>query len=207
MLYTIGHSNHAAGEFIALLERYGITAVADVRSVPHSRFNPQFGRKALERSLEQNRIAYLFLGAELGARSTDPACYRDGRVQYERLARSAPFTRGLTRLGDAMGEHRVAVMCAEREPLECHRAILVAPQVRAMGISVSHILADGSVETHEQTLQRLILRLSLSADDLFDDPQERIAQAYRIQGERIAYARPAAANVLAPRTAGGAPSS
>ncbi|HTW37906.1 MAG TPA: DUF488 domain-containing protein [Steroidobacteraceae bacterium] len=190
VLYTIGHSNHSARDFLALLERHGVTAIADVRSVPQSRFNPQFGRQALERTLQERGIAYLFLGEELGARSADPECYRDEKVQYDRLARSAPFRRGLEALGEALGRQRLSLMCAEREPLECHRAILIAPQMSGRGIPVGHILADGSLETHEQTIERLIRQLEL-AEDLFKTRQELSAQALRIQGERIAYTRPA----------------
>lgn len=190
LLYTIGHSNHGARDFLALLERHGVTAIADVRSVPQSRFNPQFGRKALERTLEERGIAYLFLGEELGARSADPACYRDEKVQYDRLARSAPFQRGLEGLREATARQRLAVMCAEREPLECHRAILIAPQMVASGIAVEHILADGGLETHEQAIERLIRQLGL-AQDLFQTRDALIAQALSIQGERIAYTRPA----------------
>jgi uncharacterized protein (DUF488 family) len=189
MLYTIGHSNHSARDFLALLERHGITAVADVRSVPQSRFNPQFGRKALERTLGQHGSAYRFLGAELGARSKDPGCYRDGKVQYDRLARSGPFQRGLEALREALRVKRLALLCAEREPLECHRAILIAPALCASGVAVGHILADGSVETHEQAVCRLIRQLELS-EDLFLSRAELTAQALRIQAERIAYTRP-----------------
>lgn len=85
---TVGHSNHAPEAFLALLTRHGVTALADVRSAPYSRFNPQFNRNALSASLADNDIAYVWLGRELGGRPDDPACYEDGAVRYDLLART-----------------------------------------------------------------------------------------------------------------------
>src|SRR5437016_2803886 len=107
-VYTIGHSTHPLENLVALLLRHGITAVADVRSAPFSRFNPQFNKDALNRDLNESGIAYVFLGRELGARSDDPACYADGRVQYARLAETELFRRGIDRVVRGAEEHRIA---------------------------------------------------------------------------------------------------
>ena len=125
-VFTVGHSTHALDDFLALLLRHGITAIADVRSSPYSRMNPQFNRETLHAALKGAGIAYVFLGAELGARSRDPDCYEDGKVQYDRLARTAAFQRGLARVQQGAAQYRLALMCAEKEPLDCHRTILVA---------------------------------------------------------------------------------
>ena len=99
MIYTIGHSHHPIERFIALLQPHGIDALADVRSTPYSRFNPQFNREKLQASLATAGIRYVILGEESGARTKDPSCYDDtGRVSYARLDRSEPFRRGLERL-------------------------------------------------------------------------------------------------------------
>ena len=95
---TIGHSNHAAADFLALLRRHAATAVADVRSAPYSRFNPQFNRETLRHALTEAGIAYVYLGLELGGRSDDPACYEDGRIRYDRVAETRNFKDGLRRL-------------------------------------------------------------------------------------------------------------
>src|SRR5262249_48596390 len=125
MMHTIGHSNHPIQDFLDLLRRHGITAVADVRSTPYSRFNPQFRRAKLQASLAEVGIQYVFLGAELGARSQDPSCYdADGRVSYARLAKTELFRSGIERLITGSSQYRISIMCAEREPLECHRTIL-----------------------------------------------------------------------------------
>jgi uncharacterized protein (DUF488 family) len=190
MLYTIGHSNHPIERFLGLLQPHGITAVADVRSTPYSRFNPQFRREKLQAALAGVGIQYVFLGQELGARSQDPACYdAEGRVSYARLARTELFRNGLQRLMTGMADHRISLMCAEREPLECHRTILVARELVREGVPVTHILADGTLESHEHALQRLAASLKLVDGDLFSDPTQRTEEAYDLQAARIAYVK------------------
>jgi len=187
VVYTIGHSNHAPERFLELLERHGIAAVVDVRSRPYSRMNPQFNRENLKRLLQAADIGYVFLGRELGARSEDPACYAGSKVQYERLAATELFRQGLDRVCEGLETYRLALMCAEKEPLDCHRTILVARHLRARGVAVQHILEDGGLERHEETLARLRERLRLPESDLFRSEEEVLEDAYRMQGERIAY--------------------
>lgn len=189
-IYTIGHSTQSAEAFIHLLQGQAVTLVADVRSVPHSRRNPQFNRQTLTASLEQVGIQYAFLGKELGARSEDPACYVEDRVQYALLAQTALFHEGITRVLALAAVHRVALMCAEKEPLECHRTLLVARALEKQEVSIQHILIDGQVESHRQAIARLIRQLRLPAADLFQDEQAQIEEAYERQGRRIAYQRP-----------------
>jgi uncharacterized protein (DUF488 family) len=195
VIFSIGHSNHPIENFLSLLERHGIVLLADVRSRPYSRFNPQFNRERLRRSLEAAGIEYLFLGTQLGARSQDPDCYENGRVQYERLARTAAFQEGLLRVREEGSQRRVALMCAEKEPLDCHRTILVARYLDG----VQHILADGSLESHEAALDRLAQRLGVPPPDLFRTPNDVREDACRVQGQRIAYARPDEGSIEAGR--------
>jgi uncharacterized protein (DUF488 family) len=190
MLYTIGHSNHPIDRFIALLQQHGIDAVADVRSTPYSRFNPQFRKERLQTALTRAGIKYVFLGEELGARSKDPACYDEsGRVSYVRLAATDLFRRGIERLLTGMQKHRIALMCAEREPLDCHRTILVARELERAGAPITHILADGSLEPQRHAMERLASNLKLAETDLFRTPDELIEDAYDKQGSQIAYVR------------------
>ena len=132
-IYTIGHSTHEIGTFVALLMKHGIDAIADVRSAPYSRRQPQFNCKALANVLRSHGIAYVFLGRELGARSDDPACYEKGRVKHRLLARTPLFLSGIERIRDGSHRMNIALMCAEREPLDCHRTILVARQLVETG--------------------------------------------------------------------------
>ncbi len=186
-VFTIGHSTHSIDAFIALLRQHGVTALADVRSAPFSRFNPQFNKEALARSLKEHGIKYVFLGRELGARSKDRSCYENGRVQYARLARTEAFHSGLDRVMRGAHDQRIALMCAEKEPLECHRTLLVARALVEQGVAVDHILADGRLETHDDAMVRLLAVLGLPREDLFQSRQELIAQALALQEKRIAY--------------------
>jgi uncharacterized protein (DUF488 family) len=194
MIYTIGHSKHPIDRFIALLRRHGIDALADVRSTPYSRFNPQFNKEKLQAALASAGVRYVFLGEELGARTKDPSCYDgEGRVSYAKLAQTELFRKGIERLLTGMQQHRIAIMCAEREPLECHRTILVSRELERAGVSVTHILQDGTLEPHDQLMGRLAAELNLVGTDLFRSPDELIEDAYEKQGSRIAYVRAAKA--------------
>jgi uncharacterized protein (DUF488 family) len=190
MIHTVGHSNHPIERFLGLLQPHGITAIADVRSTPYSRFNPQYRREKLQAALAEVGIQYVFLGEELGARSQDPACYDpNGRVSYTRLAKTLLFRNGIERLKTGMVEHHISLMCAEREPLECHRTILVSRELIRDAVAVTHILGDGSLETHEHAMQRLAASLGLPDTDLFTNPAERVERAYDLQAARIAYVK------------------
>jgi uncharacterized protein (DUF488 family) len=186
-ILTIGHSTHTLEHFIALLKQHGVTAVADVRSAPYSRFNPHFNKAELERSLKAEGIRYVFLGRELGARSDDPSCYEKGRVQYARLARTEAFRKGIERLLRGAAEHRIACMCAEREPLECHRTLLVARALVDEGAEVAHIHADGRLEPHAAAMDRLLDLTGLPREDLFRSRADLVAEALARQEEKVAY--------------------
>ncbi len=188
-VYTIGHSTHPIDRLLSLLRQHGITAVADVRSTPFSRFNPQFNRQTLTASLEASGIAYVFLGKELGARTDDDACYENGKVQYDRLASTPGFQQGLDRVQEGTARYRIALLCAEKEPLECHRTILVARHLVTRGIDVQHIHADGRLESHDEVMMRLAGQLDLPAAGLLHSREEILAEAYRRHGARIAYER------------------
>jgi len=186
-VFTIGHSTHSLDAFVALLHLHSITALCDVRSVPYSRFNPQFDREDLAKSLRVCGISYVFLGNDLGARTEDPACYEGGQVHYGRLADTLGFRRGLERVRNGMEDFQLALMCAEKEPLECHRGILVARHLAAQGVDVQHIHADGKLESHEHAMQRLLSILKWPDRDMFRTREEVLADAYRAQEKRIAY--------------------
>jgi uncharacterized protein (DUF488 family) len=184
---TIGHSVHDFPNLVRLLRRHKVTAVADVRSVPLSRFTPQFNRGAVERGLRDAGIKYAFLGKELGARTEDLSCYVDGRVQYERLAKTPEFVSGIERVLRGARTERVAVMCTEGEPLDCHRTILVARVLAEHDVAVGHVHGDGRVESHAEAMERLMAIFGLAEDDLFRTRAERLDEALSRQEARIAY--------------------
>jgi len=189
IIFTIGHSNHSPEHFLALLRQHAVSALCDVRSHPYSQRYPQFNREELKESLRPHDIKYVFLGKELGARSEDPSCYDRGKISYERLAQTSLFRQGLDRVQEGAKTHRVAIMCAEKEPTECHRTILVARHLAACGLEIHHILADGMIETHSDALRRMANHLNLRANELhlFCSPDDLLNEAYRLQEQRIAY--------------------
>jgi uncharacterized protein (DUF488 family) len=185
---TIGHSNHTTDRFIELLCQHHVTAVADVRSSPYSQMHAQFNREALAAALKQDGIAYSFLGKELGGRPADKTCYENGRVQYRRVAATAIFRSGLDRILAGVQSYRIALMCAEREPLECHRALLVTPELEKAGIKVLHVHADGRTESHSDAMARLLDLFRLADEDLFRSRSELIEEACYRQQERVGFA-------------------
>ena len=173
---TVGHSNHPLEAFMELLSRHRVTALADVRSAPYSRFNPHFNRKPLAAALAVRGIEYLYFGRELGGRLDDPALYEDGRIRYDRVARTDRFREGLDRLMGDAAEHRIALMCAEKEPLDCHRTLLVGQALREREVDVAHIHADGGLEPHASAMDRLLAGVGLDpGDDLFRQHEARDA--------------------------------
>ncbi len=187
VLYTIGHSRHTAEKVIELLRQHGVTAVADVRSQPYSRMNPQFNREAFSSRLKNAGIAYAFLGRELGVRSEDPSCYENGKVKYDRLARTPLFAAGLECILRGMKTQTVALMCAEKDPIACHRAILVCRHLAERGVKIAHILQDGRLERHDEAISRLLRELGLLECDLFRGRDELVDEAYARRGQQTAH--------------------
>jgi uncharacterized protein (DUF488 family) len=185
-LFTVGHSNHPVERFVALLCDAGVTAIADVRSVPFSRRCPWFSAKQLPGHLAPAGIGYVPLGDALGGRPDDPALLRDGVADYHAMAQRAAFRAGLDRVIAGGTRFRVCLMCAEREPLDCHRCLLVARALAERGLRIGHILADGAIEPHHTTEDRLLALAGQDAD-LFHSRDQRLAVAYRTRAGTAAY--------------------
>ena len=158
MIFTIGHSNHSIERFLALLSAHGVTALADVRSAPYSRWARQFNKEPLATALAGAHIAYVYLGAELGGRPKDPAFLRNGKPDYAAMARTETFGKGIARLLEGANSYRIALMCAERDPLDCHRFHLISRELTARGAEIAHILPTSEVESQAQTEHRLTER-------------------------------------------------
>jgi uncharacterized protein (DUF488 family) len=184
---TIGHSTHPLARFIDLLTARGVTALADVRSQPFSRFNPQYNRDVLCKAVQDAGIAYVFLGRELGARSDDPACYENGQLQFSRLSATPLFLAGIDRILTGAAKFKIALMCAEKEPLECHRTLLISRALEKRGVSVAHVLADGSLEPQAMTMSRLLDLVGLPQQDMFRSRQELVDAACNLKERKVAY--------------------
>ncbi len=190
-LFTIGHSNHTADHVVGLLRQHQIGLVADVRSVPHSQYTPQFNRNALEGTFRRAAIDYVFLGNELGARRAEEICYVEGQARYDKIAPLPAFRRGLQRIAQESRARRVSLLCSEADPLTCHRTILVCRELKKIepGLSVVHILGDGGTETQEASEERLIALHKL-VPELFGELSSReglVERAYDLQAGKIAY--------------------
>jgi uncharacterized protein (DUF488 family) len=153
-LLTIGHSNHTIDAFLSVAKAAEIEVVADVRSSPYSRFAPQFNLREFRQSLGVVGIQYVPM-PELGGRPSDPAYYdSDGHVSYERLSSSGDFLGGIERLIDGMAKYRVAILCGEEDPIDCHRRLLVGRVVAMRGVDVVHVRGDGRFEDEAATTAR-----------------------------------------------------
>ena len=177
-LLTIGHSNHPSAHFLVLLTRHGVETVADVRSVPYSRFAPQYRKAPLASTLADAGIGDLFLGEQLGGKP------RRGEVAASRLGyaeriREPAFADGIAQLLAAVRQGRVALLCRERDPLECHRLHLICRYLAPAGLDIRHILPDGALEPQRETERRLLAR----ADAPLLAPAESMAEPDALQRE------------------------
>lgn len=184
---TVGHSTQEYESFLAKIRRAGVTAVADVRSAPYSRYNPQFNRDVLKNELRLDGIAYVFLGEQLGGRPKNEAFFCDGIADYEKMAGAPSFAEGLGRLVAGAEKYRIAVMCSEHDPLDCHRCLLVGRALDERGISVKHILSDGTLVSHRDIVKRLLQLSGKGNDDLFETDNNRLVAAYRRRSLAVAY--------------------
>jgi uncharacterized protein (DUF488 family) len=186
-LFSIGHSNIPAERFLGLLHDGGVNAIADVRSVPFSRFFPWFSQRPLAARLKEASMTYTLLGGTLGGRPRDERLYRDGVADYEAMAAQPEFSGAIDRLIEGAAQSRICLLCAEREPLDCHRCLLVARRLGESGLTTGHILHDGSIEPHA-AMERRLLALDGSGLDLFDAGQtSRLAAAYRRRANAVAF--------------------
>ena len=190
-ILTIGHSRHPLERFLALLRTAQVEVVADVRSAPMSRFSPHFNKAALAASLAGQGIDYVFLGKSLGGRPDRAELYTRGRADYEKMATSPEFGAGYAELIELAERSRVAAMCSEADPLDCHRCLLVGRALASASIEVGHILASGEIVGHAQVEDRLLQLEHLAGEDLlFESRAERLAAAYRARAGKASYAKP-----------------
>jgi len=155
-VFSIGHSDHAIDDFVALLKQHGIDVLVDVRSQPYSRWVPQFNRESLAEAIQAAGLRYVWLGDMLGGRPQDQALYdgEDARPDYDRMAERAEFQAGIDQLLELAGHTTVAMMCSEGDYRYCHRTLLITPTLLDRDARVVHILPDGrtieAVKEHEQ---------------------------------------------------------
>lgn len=191
-LYSIGYATKPIDTFISQLKKYGVDAIADVRSVPYSKAFHDYHREPLAATLKRNRIHYVFMGQELGPRSEDDAHYDDcGQVQFDRLMQSELYLKGVARLQAGLSKGMtIALMCAEKDPADCHRSLLIGYHLqRSLNIDVAHINHDGELEMQTAMEDRMVSQHG-TGGDLFSNPQQQVELACQMQSKLKAYKRP-----------------
>lgn len=195
-LYSVGHSNQSQEEFLELLKKHDVNCIVDVRSVPASKYTPQFNMEPLKWFLKKNDIQYLHFGEEFGARRTD-SLNIEGQVDFEQAVRTTNFNRGVERLMNGLQKgFRISLMCSEANPLECHRFSLVSRYFYDNGLDVQHILKDGELASHEVLEKEMIDEYLHSKkpkladiDQLFGSytAEDQRCDAYRLKNKEIGY--------------------
>jgi uncharacterized protein (DUF488 family) len=191
-LFTVGHSAMESSAFLDLLGRFAISLVVDVRSKPLSNRFPHFDQVELEKSLDREKIRYLFMGEELGGRPDDPKAYRkDGLVDYRARRKSYSFQAGIERVLNELAHDNLALMCAEEDPINCHRFLMIGPELLALGVEPYHIRKGGIVETQKSAEDRLLQSQRFAAvigESLFSDERDAaLENAYTAQAEKCAF--------------------
>ncbi|MDC7683787.1 DUF488 domain-containing protein [Asticcacaulis sp. BYS171W] len=189
-LFSIGHSNHEIGRFIDLLKQADVTAIADVRTQPWSRHAADYNSDTLKARLKAEGIAYVYLGKELGGRP-ERRLMCEGVADYEAMAREESFHSGLTRLVGGAQTYRVAMMCSEQHPLDCHRCLLVGRALLREDVDTQHILPDGAQITQTEVETQLLLMANKTQDDLFADADTLLAHAYAQRARKVAFSEAA----------------
>lgn len=178
-IFSIGHGNRSIESFVELLSNYGIEYLIDVRSIPYSKYNPQFNKNELDIQLRNNGITYTFLGNKLGGLPSDRNYYTDGKVDYKKLREADFFVEGLERLKNAHQKGiRVAIMCSESKPQECHRSKLIGTELLSRGICINHITESGKLK--DQVLVMQEFSKGLGWTDLFGEETNMTSRKKRL---------------------------
>jgi uncharacterized protein (DUF488 family) len=191
-LLTVGHSVMESSAFLDILRRFAIGLVVDVRSKPQSNRFPHFDQADLQKSLEAEKIRYLFMGEELGGRPDDPKAYRkDGLVDYRARRKSYSFQAGIERVFNELAHDNLVLMCAEEDPLNCHRFLMITPEIIALGVEPNHIRKGGILETQKSAEDRLLQSQQWGAvigASLFSNERDAaLENAYTAQAEKCAF--------------------
>jgi hypothetical protein len=171
-----------------------VANIVDVRSVPVSAYNPQYNQEALKKFLENNGVTYLHFGEEFGARQTDTDLLDDdGKLDFEKVRKTRLFRRGVERIWQGVEKgFRIALMCSESEPLECHRFAMVSVGLESEGLDVRHILKDRSIKTNLELKQELLKKYDrkIPKSNLFEPDisvETQIKEALRLKNREIGF--------------------
>jgi len=187
-IYTIGCSIHTLDEFISLLNKHNINAVADVRSIPYSQHTPQYNKEVLIKALKGKSIHYLDFSKEFGARRNEEDAYTNNRVDFKKVVKLPIFIHGIERIDTGISKgYNIALLCTEKNPLDCHRFSLVSKAlIEKLNINVEHILFNGEIQNHYDLEKKMLCDFGFEKD-LFDDYKTLLENAYEKVINRVAY--------------------
>lgn len=196
-IFTVGHSTYNIEDFINILKINNINCIVDVRSMPYSKFTTQYNKNQLSNVLKQNKISYIHMGLEFGARRDKRELYSlDGYLDFEKTRKDKDFIKGMERVKNGIKKgYRIALMCTEKDPIDCHRCILVGKGFKDSGFEVKNILSDGTFILQEQ-IERTLLdkyfknRNQISFDMLIGNnltESEMIDKCYIKRNKEIGY--------------------
>lgn len=194
-LYTIGHSTVSFERFLALLKKYNVDFLVDVRSVPYSEYAQQFNRESLKKNLKGHGIVYYYMGTYFGARRKERELYTpEGYLDFEKVREQDSFKQRVGSIITGLKRgNTIALMCTEKDPFDCHRAILVGRGFELAGVPVYHILHDESLQNQTDLNKRLLQHYfpHYREQDLFvsvqKTPEEYLVEAYRKRNRAIGY--------------------
>lgn len=197
-LYSIGCSTRTICDFINILKKYHIKVVADVRSVPYSRFTPQYNAEFLKKELLKNKIRYGSFAKEFGARRDEDFVYLNNTVDFNKVMSLQVFKDGVNRIRHGLEQgYSIALMCTEYDPLDCHRLSLVSRGIKKIsGISTKHIYELNKIRSTEELEDEILKKFDLQFD-LFENREMLLERAYKILENKIAYSKPYSENTHA----------
>jgi uncharacterized protein (DUF488 family) len=205
IVFTVGHSTHDIKYFVELLKKHDITSLIDVRSSPYSKIAPQFNKDILRLALKEKNIIYVHFEKEFAARHTSPSLLdKDGRVDFDKVRKTDEFKQGVQRIHKALEcGFRVALMCSEADPFDCHRFSMISYQLVKEDLQVHHIMRDGKLVDNDELEERLLKKYFPKHDrsntqgviSAFIEERERssvdtkalIEEAYISRGREIAF--------------------
>jgi uncharacterized protein (DUF488 family) len=175
-LFTIGYGARTLEAFIAALKVHRIEYLVDVRTAPYSKFKQEFSKDLLQYEVERAGIRYLFMGDQLGGQPRDPTFYTEGKVDYEKLRQQPIFQAGIDRLKKAFEQQRrLAIMCSEGRPEQCHRSKLIGEALAAQSVPVCHIDEDDRLIFQAEVIERI----TQGQMDLFGQPAFTSRKRYK----------------------------
>jgi uncharacterized protein (DUF488 family) len=187
-IYTFGYSTHTFIELVNSIKNNNIDVAVDVRSVPYSKYTPQFNKESVKEGLLKEKIHYLHFGDEFGARRIEKEAYTNGKVDFQKVIKLPKFLKGIERINNGLEKnYHIVLLCTEKEPIDCHRFLLVSKVLKdLLHINIHHILFDGNIIEQNEVELKMIKQLNLH-NSLFENNKDNLEKAYKIFGNKIVY--------------------